>query len=609
MQAEPRWRVPVLIVGGGAVGLTASMILARLGVLALLVTYHPDTSPQPRAHILNQRTMEIFTELGVADQIYAVATPPANMKYAAWYSGLSGQDKRYGREIGRVEAWGCGLEDPDYLQASPCRPANYPQMYVEPMLKARAEALSPERVLFNHEFLELTQDEEGVLATVRDRATNEVFQVRAQYLLGADGGKTVGRQVGIELVPQGPAMRMSSVHFAADLSAYAKGPDVMTRFMINPDFGGSWASGVLIPEGPTRWGHESEEWVFHSRYMFGDSGPLDKNKVLERMFQVLGIPDLQARIIHVTEWKMGNFLAERYRAGRVLLLGDACHQHPPTGGLGMNGGIQDAYNLCWKMSAVLAGRAGDAILDSYEIERRPVAQSNMAMAMHNSMNHFEIDRTLGLSDQNSVADNWRLLEVVWDQRPETEAKRVAVSQAIAMQRVGFRHHNAEVGATYAQGALVADGSGAAPELHPVMFYQSDARPGHPLPHALVSRLGVFRDLRSWVAGGRFLLIAGEDGHGWVQAAQELAASRGLGLDAIRVGLFKGDWLDIRGAWARFGGIGPDGVVLVRPDRYVAFRSKAAVVDPERTLTAVFDQLLDRGDAGTAARPPKSLVSA
>lgn len=596
MHEDLRWDVPVLIVGGGAVGLSASMILARLGIEALLVTYHPDTSPQPRAHILNQRTMEIFTELGVADAIYAVSTPSDKMRYAAWYSGLAGPDARYGREIGRVEAWGCGLQDPDYHLSSPCRPANYPQMYVEPMLKARAHALSPGRVLFNHEYLSMEQEGGHVLATVRNRASGETFRVRARYLLGADGGKRVGAQVGIALEPQGPAMRMSSVHFAADLSAYARGPDVVTRFMINPDFGGSWASGVLIPEGPTRWGHESEEWVFHARYMGSDEEPLDRELVLARLHQVLGVPGLEPRVIHVTEWKLGNFMAQHYRNGRVFLMGDACHQHPPTGGLGMNGGIQDAYNLCWKLAEVLAGRAGEALLDSYETERRPVARNNMAVALQNSQNHFEIDRALGLSDQNSIEENWRRLGIVWDLSPDSLGQRLAVSQAIALQRVGFRHHNTEVGATYASGALVPDGTPPPPELHPILIYQPAARPGHPMPHAFVERLGEQHDLRSWVASGRFLLIAGEEGQPWLEAARLQARARGIRIEALRIGLFKGDWIDVRGAWTRQSGIGPAGAVLVRPDRYVAFRSPGPVDDAMQTLGCVLDQILSVGGA-------------
>jgi len=610
MNPQARWRVPVLIVGGGAVGLSASMMLARLGVQALLVTYHPDTSPQPRAHILNQRTMEIFTELGIAADIYAVPTPPSQRKYAAWYSGRAGDGPMYGREIGRVEAWGCGLDDPDYPLASPCSPANYPQMYVEPMLKARAETLSPGRVLFNHEFLDLRQDHDGVVARVRNRATDEVFEVEAQYLLGADGGKRVGTQVGIELIAQGPITRMSSVHFAADLSAYATGSDVMTRFMINPDFGGSWASGVLIPEGPTRWGQDSEEWVFHSRYAFGDDGPLDREKVIARMHEVLGVPDLKARVIHVTEWKLGCLLAERYRNGRVFLLGDACHQHPPTGGLGMNGGIQDAYNLCWKLADVLRGTAGDALLDSYEIERRPVAQQNMSVAMQNAMNHFEIDRALGLADDVGIEENWRRLSVVWDDSVQTRERRLQVGQAIALQRVGFRHHNAEVGATYAAGALVPDGSPSPTPVQPILLYEPSTRPGHPLPHAWLSQLGLRKDLRSWVECGRFLLVAGEDGEAWIAAAKSWSDRHGRPIEAIRVGLFQGDWLDTRGSWTRLRGIGPQGMVRGRAARYVACRIGEPKPSATATLEAVMAQVLGTGTTTVdlEARSPCAMLA-
>lgn len=589
--------VPVLIVGGGVVGMTASMILAKLGVESLLVTYHPTTSPHPRSHILNQRTMEIFSELGVAQKVYEVSTPPEKMKYAAWYTGLAGKGARYGCEIGRVEAWGAGFTDPDYIAASACRPANYPQMYLEPILKAQAEALSPGRVRFHHELLDLVQDAHGVTATVRHRGSGDEFEVRCRYLLGADGGKTVGKRVGIGMTATGQAMRMSSVHFSADLSRWTSGADVMTRFFINPDFGGSWASGVLIPEGPTRWGHESEEWVYHMRYTFGDDGPIDATKVLERMHTVFGIDGFDPKVHHVSEWRMGGFLAERYRAGRVFLLGDACHQHPPTGGLGMNSGVQDAYNLCWKLAAVLAGRAGDAPLDSYEAERRPVAANNVELAMANAMNHFEIDRALGLSDQHLPEQNWARLAMLWEDGPGAPELRLAVAQAVAAQRIGFRHHNVEFGYTYKEGALVDDGSPPYVPIDPVLIYEPGTKPGHPMPHAMVARDGDAVPLGSFVHGGNFVLIAGEDGQEWVRAAELEAERRGLSLVALRLGLRDGDWLDLRGAWARHRGMGRAGAVLVRPDRYVAFRSAGAVNDPAATLRVVLDQVLGTGPRG------------
>ncbi len=583
--------VPVLIVGGGVAGLSCSMVLAKLGVESLLVTYYPGTSPQPKAHIINQRTMEIFTELGVAEAVYKVSTPPELMRYAGWYAGLGGGSPYHGREIGRVEAWGGGFTDPDYIAASACRPANYPQMYLEPILKAHAEKLTPGGLLYFHEFLDFCQDRDGVTARVRNRGSGEEFLVRAKYLLAADGGKTIGKQVGIAMIGGDKTMRMTSVHFAADLSPWATGTDVLTRFLINPDFGGSWASGALLPEGPTNWGNKSEEWVYHSRYTISQTGPIDHAKVLERMHTVLGIEDLKLDVHHISEWTMGGFLAERYRAGKVFLVGDACKTHPPTGGLGMNSAVQDAYNLCWKLALVLRGKAGDGLLDTYEEERRPVAKRNVELAMANAMQHFLIDEAIGLSDDDSPEENWEKMRMIWDDTPASEPLREAVADAIAMQRIGFRHHNVEFGYTYAHGAIVDDGSVERPPLDPVLIYEPSTKPGHPLPHAMVGRLGRMMPIGSFVEGGSFVLLAGEDGHAWVDAARRVAAALGIPLQALRIGLKKGDYIDMRGAWLKHRGINPDGAVLIRPDRYVAFRSASRSADPAATLSDVFDTIL------------------
>ena len=138
----------VLIIGGGVVGLTASMLLTRLGLSSRLYTYYKTTSPHPKAHIINQRSMEIFSELGLAQAIYAVSTPADKMRYAGWWTGLRGSHPCAGREIGRVEAWGHGYQDPDYIAASPCPPANYPQMYLEPIIKEHAQAINPDAISF-----------------------------------------------------------------------------------------------------------------------------------------------------------------------------------------------------------------------------------------------------------------------------------------------------------------------------------------------------------------------------------------------------------------------------------------------------------------------------
>jgi len=583
--------IPVLIVGGGGAGLTASMLLSTYGVDSLLISRSPHTSRLPKAHVLNQRTMEIFTEVGVADAIYERGTPPENMKATAWYAGLSGDHANYGRELGRLEVWGGGYTDPDYIAASACRTTNLPQIRLEPVLKEHAELLGRSEIRFNHELLSLEQDGEGVTARILDRASEEEYSVRADYLLGADGGHVVGAAVGIEMSGPRDIMKLVSVHMGADLSQWLGDDEVLIRWLVNPNFGGSWASGILVPMGPDHWGPKSEEWVFHMQYATDDPDAMQEEKVLERMRATLGIADFSPKIFRISAWVMEGVIADRFRDGRVLLLGDAAHRHPPTGGLGLNSAVHDAYNLVWKLVAVLRGQAGDGLLDTYEAERKPVDQHNIDNAIANAMNHYKIDEALGLSPDKSADENWAELRPLWDDLPASRDKRHALNCAIGSQTIEFRHHNVEFGYTYSSAAVVDDGSDPYIPLDPVRLYEPSTKPGHPLPHAWVEREGERLPLGTLVHGDYFLLIAGEDGNAWVEAAEKLAAEHNLPLRAVRVGVLDSDYVDVRCAWLKNREITSTGAVLVRPDRYIAFRSMEAVDDPKAVLTGTLNQIL------------------
>ena len=190
--------VPVLIVGGGGAGLTASMLLSQLGVEHLLVSALPTTSILPKAHVLNQKTMEILTDVGVAEEIYEKSTPAENMRAMGWYAGLAGPDPDFGRRISQIESWGDGYTNLNWVAASPCRSANLPQIRLEPIFKARAEAMNPGGVRFHHELMELAQDADGVTSRIRNLDDGAEYTVRSKYLIGCDGGRTIAKQVGIE---------------------------------------------------------------------------------------------------------------------------------------------------------------------------------------------------------------------------------------------------------------------------------------------------------------------------------------------------------------------------------------------------------------------------
>jgi 2,4-dichlorophenol 6-monooxygenase len=592
--------VPVLIVGGGGAGLSASMLLSTYGVKSLLVSALPTTSVLPKAHVLGQRTMEIFTEVGVAEEIYRRGTPQENLVHTGFYAGVRGTNPNAGREIGKLEIWGAGNRDPDYIDASPCATANLPQIRLEPVLKAHAEQLNPGGVRFNHELVGLEQDDSGVRATVRDRATGQEYEVASRYLIGADGGRTVGRLVGIEVDGDRNILDMVSVHMTADLSGVLADDSVLLRWLANPDFGGTFAGGVLCPMGPDHWGTRSEEWVFHIGYPSGDPDAGDREKVVARMKAVLGLPDLAAEIHTVSVWRMEGIIADRFRAGRVFLVGDAAHKHPPTSGLGLNSAIHDVHNLCWKLAQVLDGRAGDGLLDSYQDERKPVIARNIANSVRCAQDRFRLDAVLGLSPERTPEANWAALEVIWDEsHPEHTERYDLVNNALAAQSIEFRHHGLEFGFTCRSGAVVDDGSPADVPKDAVRLYEPSTRPGHPLPHAFVSRRGRRFPLQDLTHGGRFVLVAGEDGGPWVDAARKLAESTGVPLDAVTVGIDDADLADIRFAWLRKREITRDGAVLVRPDRFVGFRSVGAVPDPLAVLTGALAHILATEDLGSA----------
>ncbi len=583
--------VPVLIVGGGGAGLTASMLLSKLDVPSLLVSALPTTSILPKAHVLNQRTMEILDDAGVADAIYAKGTPRAHMSHTAFYAGFAGWPDA-GRRIGRLESWGGSGLDLDWEAASPLATTNLPQIRLEPLMRVHAERLAPDMVRFGHELISFDQDDDGVTSTIRDNESGREFTVRSTYLFACDAGRTIGPRLGVEMVGLRNVGNVVTVHLSADLSEWAGDPEVLIRWIWVPHM---FRLATLVPMGPNRWGPDSEEWVFHLNYALEDPRAIDDARVEADMREALGVGDLPITIHLITRWELQGVVASSLKVGRTFILGDAAHRHPPTGGLGLTSAIQDVHNLCWKIAAVLKGVAGEGLLDSYEPERRSSVQWNVDNSLESAINHVMLGVNMGLTDPDlTPEEGWARTRRLWSGLSEDEAVRELVRETIAQQSMEFRKLNVEYGYHYDSAAIIPDDTSLEPSPDRVRVYRPSTRPGSPLPHAWVEdRDGTRHSTLDLVRPGRFLVIAGEEGGPWVEAALALAEANDLPIDALRVGHASGDYLDPQCRWITVREFGSHGAVLIRPDRFVAWRHCDGSPDPRSELASALEQVLCR----------------
>jgi 2,4-dichlorophenol 6-monooxygenase len=599
-------QVPVLIVGGGAAGLTMSVLLSGYGVESLVVERRADTSGLPKAHILNQRTMEILGEAGVADEVYAQGAPHEWMSRTIWMTSLAGPRPEDGQIVGWTDTWGGGEQLAAHLAASPCRTTNLPQLRLEPILKRRAETLAPDGVRFEHELVALEQDGDGVRATVRDLAGGETYEVRAQYAVGADGGRTVPEALGIGYEGQRGLLKMVTSYIRADLTTLPVDPRCCMYWFISPDTGGSIGSGVLVKMGGRDWGPGADEFAFSFATDAADDHDFTPEEATARFHRSIGTDAVPVEVRRMSTWTLESIVADRFGEGRVFLVGDAAHRHPPTGGLGLNTAIGDVHNLAWKLHAVLDRSAGAGLLASYEAERRPVAISNATQSLKSWFQHGEVDAAMGLSGDTPPEEGWASVRTLFSATPEGERMRALVDGAVRRKRDEFCAQNLEIGYDYRSAAIVDDGITPPVPDDPVCGFIAGTWPGHRVPHARIVRDGRSQSTYDLARLGRFVLFVGPDAAPWAAAAATAAQRLAIDLDVVSIG-DDGDYADPTGAWERQREVTDAGAVLVRPDQHVAWRSIGAVGEPAQVLQAALEEILSR-PASPAAVSTASLAS-
>jgi 2-polyprenyl-6-methoxyphenol hydroxylase-like FAD-dependent oxidoreductase len=558
----------VLVVGAGPVGSTAALLLASHGIECIVVETRFEPQRHPAAHVLSTRSMEIWREIGLERDIRGLSAPMHELRCIAYCTTLAGP------ELGRVPLADLPDAQMDAIEAiSPTRSAHLPQNVLEPLLWQHLRNSDRIDVRTGWRYHSHTDGADGVAVTVADTTSGSRRTIQARYLIAADGAASaVRRALGIAM--EGPILQnVISVLFSADLEDFRRnrrGPVMWTHT--------AKGLGATIVHRPP------DDLVFQIPYFppFESLDDFPAAICRRHIVDAIGDPTVRVDVKSIQTWAMTAQVATDYRVGRVFLAGDAAHRFPPTGGLGLNTGVADVHNLVWKLAWVIAGRADEALLDSYERERRPVGAAATADSVANFDGMFDVVATLGLPRQAirmlprgiAAIPGWVPRRPVralirgltkMGYQPFRLAKspgrigqliRRRAAAAIAEQGPHYRSWGRDLGVRYERGAMIGDRL-PAPVGDPE-FYTPSARAGGRLPHSWLEESDRRKSSLDLVSRDDLtLLVSDQSLTDWSLAAEGLSLSMAqvgdAGHDVFRTGIAGAD---------------PD-ALLVRPDGHIA----------------------------------------
>lgn len=590
----------VLIVGAGPAGMVSALCLAQLGVRSVVVERYRTVNPHPKAHELNARSIEILTSLGVSmDELEREASPEADGSRILFCKTIT-------EEFGRIDLF----EDPDcaakYARHVRCRRPylNLSQTELERVVRAHVEESPLIELLLEHTWESFVETERGAVSQVRavDRASPP-FEVSSQYLLGADGAASAVRDaIGIAMVGPDCLQDFVNAYFEIGLRDYVQTPAKL-YWIFHPA-----AVGAFIAH------HVDRRWTYNvpitppyeSREDFSDE------VLRERIQTALGTDRYDIDIKSVSTWRMTVQIADAYRRGRAFLVGDSAHRFPPTGGLGMNTGIADAHNLCWKLAAVIHGQSPASLLDSYEAERKPVAERNATESRENYERIFEVIEAFGLP-RNGPEMMAKITHHPWVRKAPKFLKRPLlwllrlpvhfslnrfrrsgrvserVLSSIADQTPHFDRIGLDLGYVYGQGAVLPEEGGPESPPQKVTEYEPTTRPGARFPHVALNGAVDGWSSHDLLSYSRFTLVVGSDGDVWKQALGALEPNLQTNIAAVSLG--ESDVGEEAADRLRdVCEIGPSGALLVRPDGHVAWRQTGLVPDPAHALASALSEV-------------------
>ncbi len=534
--------VPVLIVGAGGAGLSLSLLLQQQGISSALVEQRSNVSWFPRARNLNFRTLEVFRGLRLEAEVLAAGS---HVSQTFRKQTLASPECE---QFPSIEQTFHIADHPEILTPEPlfwyC-----PQSRLEPLLLAQAQQRSCD-VRYNTELVSFSQDEQGVSANIRDRATGSSSVIHADYLAACDGAHSHIREaLGVKADGLGVLdEHYIFIYFRADWGELIRGyendailiqrPGIQGFFLITDADRGMF----LIQEESAQ--EYTVEWC------------------RELVLDGIGKPDLAVEIVDIAHWQPAQQVSEHFQRERVFLVGDAAHTMPPKLGLGVNTAIQSAQNLAWKLAAVLKGHASPQLLATYQAERHPVGQL--------------------ASQQSLVGPAASLLTKGSDDKLLPPEKRVSLFSLIA----GYRYRS--------QAVLSEDTIPSSQEEIELLDKPEEltGQPGMRVPHLWLERQG-HRISTLDLIDGRFVLLIGPDGTSWQKAARGAAASLGIDMAVY------GDLLDLENGWQTKMGMSAEGAMLLRPDGFVAWRTRTLPSSPESRLEQVLSSILCRSTSLTS----------
>ena len=580
-------KTDVLIVGTGPAGSSTAALLSSYGIDNVLINNYSWLAGTPRAHITNQRTMEVLRDLGkeVEAEAYLHATEQDLMGENIFCTSLAGE------ELGRMKSWGKHPNSrAEHLLSSPSFMNDLPQTFMEPLLYKTACSRGTQSRM-STQYLSHIEDEDGVLSTCLDKLSNKEIKIRSKYLVGADGGNSkVAENIDLPFEGKMGVGGSMNILFKADLSKYVAHRPSVLYWVLQPgaDIGG-------IGMGLVRMIRPWNEWLIVWGYDINQPAPkVDKDFATKVARDLVGDPELEIDLLSVSTWTVNNMYAKKMSKGRVFCAGDATHRHPPSNGLGSNTSIQDGFNLAWKLAYVIKDKAGAELLDTYSIERSPIAKQIVTRANQSIAEFGPIFEALGLTDTQDPMKMKKNMDERKQNSPKAEKQRQALREAIAFKKYEFDAHGVEMNHRYKSNSVLTEGD-KEPEFKKdkELFYQPTTYPGARIPHAWVyDKTGVKHSLLDLCGKGNFSIFTGIGGEEWLKAAKNIETQLGIKIQCNIIGPDQ-DFEDHAGEWSSIREISDSGLILVRPDQHICWRSKDMMLNSSEKLMDVMKKILHK----------------